>query len=332
METEYTPPKILIIFDSNKIRSMIYGGLRYDVFDFGLDFTKIKRDIVENNLSEYITLAIPELVLDELVHQKIDQYRGDIKEFPRIKERLCKLPCSDFGKIVLPDETFECSKHLLPLIKNFLKDNNVEIIEVKEKDKRKMFDRLLNRAKEGEPPFKGKILNEKTKNSDAGFKDTVIWETIINWNKLKKFDNIFFMCGDEGFKVQEEIDKIFNGKNFKILGDFEILRSTLKGISSDIELNLYFCSKDFSARFKKYLEDNYNQKIKRFRLDWLSLEVKDAIFQDLEDIGIEEYYGDRLERIKIANFVFTSDGEKFTGEAIIEKNNKEVIFARSSIP
>lgn len=93
--------KTLIILDTNKVRSTLAGGADYGSFIFGSEFSELKSYIEDNGLSEFVKIAIPNVAIEELLQQKVEQYSEDIQGISKIKNRLSELPGVDFSRVFI---------------------------------------------------------------------------------------------------------------------------------------------------------------------------------------------------------------------------------------
>jgi len=194
--------KTLIVLETNKLRSTIGGDVSYDSFTFSPEFDELKSFIEDKELTDYIHIAVPKMVIDELLRQKIEQYWKDRQNLSQIIQRFSKLPETDFTSISLPDDDFNCEGYLKPLTKEFIERENIKIIDFPEDKLGEIFKNIIKRALERKPPFK-----QSNKSKDIGFKDAVIWETLLNYEKIKDYDKVIFISNDAGFQgCQEEFE------------------------------------------------------------------------------------------------------------------------------
>jgi hypothetical protein len=330
-----TIKKSLIILDSNQTRNLINGGIRYDCFNFGEKFQNFQEKNIETGIQDYIDIAIPELVLDELLDQKLFQYKSDYKHLPRMVERIKLLPDTKVEGIELPAENFDCLNYLKPLIEDFLTKNKIDIMKIKEELKSSLFDRLLQRAKEGTNPFKGKILgiDVKSKNTDAGFKDAVIWETILQYEGIKNYSHVYFISNDEGFKVKEEFIEKYPEINFQILNKIEgLFEDYLDGFYKMEKLKEFILTEDFKLIFKKYFTEELGWDMQDdLRIVEDSIRIEECFFKDLEEMYIEDLYKGDLEKIKIINFKFLLGEDEQLAEIFWHEKEKEIIAGRGDV-
>ena len=80
---------------------------------------------------------------------------------------------------------------------------------------------IIDRACNKKPPFGG-----KEKNSDKGFKDVLLWESIIEYKENNKSEKIILYTNDNIFnsEIEEEFRKLFNNDEIIIVrNELEIL-------------------------------------------------------------------------------------------------------------
>ena len=54
--------RTLIVFDTNKLRSVIKGGPSYGSFEFSKEFGQISDFIKEVKLADFVNIAIPRII------------------------------------------------------------------------------------------------------------------------------------------------------------------------------------------------------------------------------------------------------------------------------
>ncbi|SRR6266566_3492646 len=186
--------KTLVIFDTNKVRSTLSGSPSYGSFEFGSEFDSLKSYIKDNGLSEFVDLAIPSVAIEEVLQQKIEQFSQDMRSVSQIKSRLSELPGVDFSKVSLPDSSFDCKQHLNPLMASFIRNKEFAVIDIAEDRFGHILKEVLKRAIERRSPFR------RGKNStDMGFKDVLIWESLLNYDNYDRYDKVILFTGDSGF-------------------------------------------------------------------------------------------------------------------------------------
>jgi hypothetical protein len=202
--------KTLIIFDTNVLRATEQNEITYGAFEFGLSYTRIKSFVDENGLTDFVELAVPRFVVDELNKQKTNTYLSDIKKLSKIYSRLSDLPNVDQESMKLPNLSFDYEDHIENLASTYFAEKKIKIIELPSDDKLKdFFYRILDRALNSRAPF-----ISSNDYSDAGFKDALIWESILSYNDIKDFKKIILITRASGFdkdcigEFEEKVKKV----------------------------------------------------------------------------------------------------------------------------
>jgi hypothetical protein len=242
--------KTLVVFDTNRLRSTNVGGLTYGSFEFGSDFSALKSFINEKGLSPSIDLAVPDVVLQELLEQKKGQYAEDMRTIAQLRSRLSELPGVDFANVSLPDAAFDSKSHLTPLMREYVRTNGVIIIDLPEEKLGGVFKQILRRAIEKRPPFK-----QGKGSPDTGFKDSVIWESLLNFGNYAEYDKVILLTNDSGFTrdCESEFEQR-TGKAMTIVPSSELAQT---------EIETYYQSEIKN----KELEDFANQEYFKNYLD-----------------------------------------------------------------
>jgi len=195
--------KTLIILDTNKIRSMNLGGASYGSFEFGSEFDSLSSYVREKGLSEFIEIAVPNVALEELLQQKAEQYSEDIETIAGISNRLSELPGVDLSQVSLPAKSFDPKEHLEPRMRDFVKRSELTVIDLEEEKLGPILKEVLKRAIERRPPFR-----RGAKSKDMGFKDVMIWESILHFDGCRKSDKVMLLTTDSDFneKCKQEFE------------------------------------------------------------------------------------------------------------------------------
>lgn len=203
--------KNIIIFDTNYIIS--------NKKKFELDL------ITENGYECYI----PEIVIDEIKGQNA---RDIISEYTNTSNRLKTDVAQLYFKIVdttnIEDAIAMSDKNIDKFIKLYFNKNIIPNDKPSE-----TFKTLLDRSKYKKPPF-------KDKDSDKGFKDTLIWICILNYCKTNNDNEVLFVTKDNDFlKNKQQLEIEFNSTNqtnkISIIDDDELTNILKKKTNTEPE-------------------------------------------------------------------------------------------------
>ena len=111
---------------------------------------------------------------------------------------------------------------------------------------------IINRAINKTPPFEG--IN---KQSDKGFKDAVLWESILSFKKQNKRENVILYSNDKMFNnsLKDEYMMEFN-EHLQIVKSEEELRKYLsklvdnKGVTFEKETDTYRKIRSYLLKIK----------------------------------------------------------------------------------
>lgn len=260
------------------------------------DFTEVKFfykviNLIDNiELNEYkdrVKIVFPQVVLDELVQHQIEEYSTFCNNLFE-----CKFPGYDYtvqGMLSIEDYEKYIKKELDFEIEE-LKNRKIKIEKI-HLDENFKLNKLLERAIKKKPPFEG-----KDKNSDKGFKDAVLWETLIYYKEkvVGKDEKIILYSNDNIFN-QEEIFTEFN-KRF----NEELIVADWKQKDNDLfnQLGVLFetdskLSKELKITTK--FRESINKSIILDLLNKINFkeDMKNQIFKTIEIISMEiEEIGD----------------------------------------
>lgn len=264
--------KTLIVFDTNSLRHTDGDKVVYATFEFGHPFKEIEQFILDSKLTDDVSVAIPEWAIIELKDQKERQYTEDIENLKKHFKRLKNLP--HFEGLNTIDESFDCIEHIKNKCDEYLATKtSVSFIELEETKAneilKSMMDRVLRKQKAQRP------FSQLSGFKDAGFKDNIIWESILNYDELSKFDKLIFLTKDGDYTGCEYEFRGRWGKHIEIIKDeARVIEELKKDYENYIEhRKLYDYAQ--SAYFKDYLQD--------------ILTPKSTIFFEDEDYVIENY-------------------------------------------
>ena len=176
-------------------------------FPEGKDFYDLTNFAKNNNLKGF-TICIPDVVIKEIQYHLRDAYTNTQKSYADILENVKKI----FGQTF--SETHEFSHQNIDALNAFIADETNRFITKYSirviPHPNDIFQELLRKALAKEPPFSAANANGKFF-SDAGFKDAVLWESLLNEARKENALTILFSKdGDFSKAVPEDMkDKIF---------------------------------------------------------------------------------------------------------------------------
>jgi len=238
--------KTLIVFDTNYLMSNSGRGESYNSFEFCFDYFDILNFISRNNLSDKVFLSVPKIVLEELNYRKLYFYGEDRK---KIFEKFKNFSKLEQASLNIPHINLYYKNHLNELINEFLEKNNIKIIDYPDNN---CFKNVIKRAIEKKKPFIA------TKNhSDYGFKDVVIWESLLNYSELRDYEKVILMTGDAKAFTDDcisEFESIYDKRMFIFNSKKELTKEIAKDYNIDLEGDEFsvFVNKDY---FKSHIEN-----------------------------------------------------------------------------
>lgn len=199
--------KTLIVFDTNALRSTEAGKVAYSFFAFGKPFQLIENYIDSNHLKEYVHIAIPSWAIEELKDQKNRQYLEDVKQYQEVTERLSGLP--GFQEIPFLQEEFDCIAHVQEKAEEFLTNKHLKKLDIKEELASTVLKSMMSRVLKEEKHKKPFAHSGKYK--DAGFKDNIVWESLMHYDEVESYDKFIFITKDTDYgNCQNEFKEKWN--------------------------------------------------------------------------------------------------------------------------
>lgn len=169
--------RVAVVFDTNSC----YVDRTHQIFLGNKSLLK--------EISEHATLIIPQIVIDELIQQKIEGTTQNIKELRSNP----LLPALGFDLARL-DKVVE-TEHVNQL--QVLEDLPYEVIDIN--DPVKTYSKIREWVIPGNPPFNKRTENGKN-NSDKGLKDAFIACSIDELLDLDEYDKYYLACEDGRLK------------------------------------------------------------------------------------------------------------------------------------
>ena len=304
--------KTLIVFDTNMLREMLGKDVAYHKFTFGKSYNELKDFIVDNGLSDYVNLTVSTMVIEELKKQKKKAYLDDIRNLKEIIERLKGLPHINKDSMQIPNDDFDCEAFVEENARRFIEENAINTLTLEEKHANSILSNMIKKVTAVDSPDSPFA---KTKHySDAGFKDGIIWETLMHYEKVQDFNKVIFLSKDGDYK-QNCIDD-FKAKWNRFItiekGESNVIAELKKDYGDYInEREIYnFAESDY---FRQYLFELLKEK-SEIAIDGVNLKIENFSITNLcAIVGRKPPTDDEDERIVIYSEIeifFTQEKQK----------------------
>ena len=192
-----------LIFDTNVLRGDKEELENFNQFDLRI-VNDLKKFIKKHGIEKKVKLLFPEVVILELEKNKKDKLKKWLKNI--------KNYCDNFSEIAELNskiESIDVDNHIKKI-----KDTTISGLEIASipLDKKTLFEEIFIRAINKYPPF-------KAESSDVGFKDTILYLSLLEYAKNYSDAIFVFFTKDSGF----------SGENKEILeNEFSKTGNTLK--------------------------------------------------------------------------------------------------------
>jgi hypothetical protein len=313
-------PRTLVILDTNKIRANFEWEKDYSNFEPKGDFIEIIEWIEQNRLHGLVTIGLPEIVVEEVVENRRANFDQEMERLKSSLKKLENLSCCDFSGVVLPRDDFDYRQFFRNEIEAYMGAKPFVIMLKLDKGAHgKTLERVMKKALLKEKPFD---------DSGRGFKDALIWETLLNLSNINGYHNVFLLTEDSDFEsLQGEFAKTFS-KDLQMENNTTTLIVDLEkiyGLYVDYpELVRYLKTEYFRSKLVEYLADEAN-------FEKISLEVKriisinDATQKELQEFELPSAYtDDDLAFLKRVDFSFENNGVEYSAALIIESATNEI--------
>lgn len=213
-----------IFFDTNILETR-YGGdlLMFGDFKFPSDYQKILDFIETNNLNNNVDLCIPEVVWKEIIQH---MRAGYISQKSSASEKIRTFQRS-FGSLLninyefIIDNEIKYEEHLNKLSKDFWENEGKDCKKIPHPKSRVTVDTLLDKALRKGKPFSEAKGSSGKKYSDAGLKDALIVESMMEYcngediigilfSKDSDFTTMFDGDLKKKFSVFNSVDKLID--------------------------------------------------------------------------------------------------------------------------
>ncbi len=222
-----------LVFDTNILFQRYDKMADFTSFSFNATFENVTAMVNQLDIYDNVKLAIPEVVWNEMTKQIIDAHDHKIIEhqsriknwkFPEYKTTQIKM--DDYPKYI--GEKIDEYKAAI--------SSGINTIIELPNPQEKCFERIVKRAFDKAPPFGG-----KEKNSDKGFKDVLIWESILELAEIHPTVNIIFYTNDKGFKevLIDEFGQLYPNATISICSTEDEVKEQLEQWAQEIDIYSY---------------------------------------------------------------------------------------------
>ena len=180
-----------LIFDTNVLFQEYDKKANFTAFSFNATYQNVIDMINQLDIYNQVVLAIPSVVWHEMEKQIIEKHDESLLKYK-----------TAISKRIFPEYTVhensvinypEYIKAKIVEYKSSLSNEVNKVIELPIASNRR-FDSIVNRAFSKLPPFEG-----KDKKSDKGFKDALLWESILEFALKNPNSKIIYYSKDNAF-------------------------------------------------------------------------------------------------------------------------------------
>jgi hypothetical protein len=250
--------KTLVVFDTNSLRSTEAGEVAYSFFAFGKPYQVIEEFITENALREDVHIAIPSWTIEELKDQKQRQYQADVVEYQKLAKRLSGLP--HIPELAIHDDKFDCAAYVHDKAIEYVHSKAIIILEIKEGVANDVLRSMMTRVMRDENK-KAPFANLGKTYKDAGFKDNIVWESLMNYEDTGIYDKVIFLTKDGDFNkhCESEFRQRWDRHIAIIKDENSVIAEIKKDYGNYIDERIVYEYAQ-SEYYTKYLEGELNTK------------------------------------------------------------------------
>ncbi|MGH2095257.1 PIN domain-containing protein [Enterococcus faecalis] len=277
--------KTFLIFDSNALR-VSDKNMKYGHFAIHNRLMELINKIEKNDLSENYQILIPEIVIEELKKQQVENFEESYKELKNLYEKMETLYFMDLNEPL----QINYSEKIEELVTEFVNANSIETLKICNENK---FSNIVNRALNKKAPFRG------TKgNSDKGFKDALIWESLIEFSQ-KHVGQYIYITKDRDFLLRQK----------------ELVREFLELTDK----NIIFMEAEDLEKTPNIIDEAVNNKEELYRIQCVKeefLSIKESFFEDLKAISFQS--------VVVSGNEFTEINLKFSDDYFFYEVNESL--------
>lgn len=227
------PQEYFVVFDTNVLYHAYDKRADFSSFSFNSTFDNVVSFINQLDIYERVTIIIPIVVWKEMECQIIEAHQQKLKEF---REKVAK---QHFPEITVDDKgDINYSDYIHSVIENYRTCLSSDINKTAELQiaSEARYPSIVERAFSKRPPFEG-----KDKKSDKGFKDALLWESILEFVSQHDAAKIIFYSKDNifGSELEREFLEVFPNAELVICTAEDEIKQHLEGWAKEIDIYSY---------------------------------------------------------------------------------------------
>ncbi len=316
--------RTLIIFDTNNLQNTLDGESDYSTFDPKGDIKKLRDFISKNNLQDNIIIGLSEIVLKEYCNHRKTDFIKKLDQFKQLHSKMKNLSCINFDNITFPPDNFDYGNYIYDKIREIVSNENsiFILIPIEEEKCGEIFKKILYKSINHIKPF--------DERGDKGFKDAIIFESLINFQIKNNYAKVILFSKDLGFseELRWEFSRL-TGKFLDIESNYELLEQNLMGVYHLIvkypELLNHLKTDYFKGQLMDYMSDFEGLGINNFEIINCCSGIEDCKKEDLEKFRQEEYLEEVMDNFKIVSLEFENDGKEYIAEVLFDLSVNEII-------
>ena len=228
-----TNKEYFLVFDTNILFKPYDSKADFTSFSFNATFDNVIAMVNQLDIYEDVNVVIPEVVWNEMTKQIIEAHEKKLLDY---QSSLKKWKFPEYK--VTPISIDSYSEYITDKISAYKDelDSGINTIIELSVPQEKSFTRIIRRAFDKAPPFGG-----KERNSDKGFKDVLIWESILELAETHPTANIIFYTNDKGFKdvLIEEFRQLSPKTTILICSTEDEIKEQLEQWAQEIDIYSY---------------------------------------------------------------------------------------------
>ena len=228
-----------LIFDTNVLFQAYEKKADFTSFSFNATYKNVIDMINQLDIYDQVILGIPSVVWNEMENQIIEKHDELLLNF---KTTITKRAFPEYS--IHENPTINYPEYIKTKIKEYKEEISGglnEVIEVPIASNNR-FESIINRAFSKLPPFEG-----KNKKSDKGFKDALLWESVLEFALKCPKSKIIYYSKDNAFGEflrKEFVESVADSTLFICKNEDEV-KTRLEKWSKEIDKYSYQTIEDF---------------------------------------------------------------------------------------